>query len=215
MKQVLTLIVAVAALAAHVRADELRLASVFSDHDFAARHGRAGLGPGGGERERDGRVRRSEKKCCGRCGRKMAGETGSPAGQRRAADADGDGAANGYEGATCWSATSGSPPASRTWSGSSPPRLTPTRKSPGPRTRCSATSWSRRTRLPRTLDDTEGQWLAAGPQTAGGFSALGYYFAKKLQGELKVPWGWCMLLGRHDLPPGPGPATRPLTACRT
>lgn len=38
-------------------------------------------------------------------------------------------------------------------------------------------------------DDTEGKWVAASPQTSGGFSAAGYYFAKKLQNELKVPVG--------------------------
>jgi len=39
------------------------------------------------------------------------------------------------------------------------------------------------------LDDTEGQWVAASPQTAGDFSAVGNYFAKKLQNELKIPLG--------------------------
>lgn len=39
------------------------------------------------------------------------------------------------------------------------------------------------------LDDTEGTWVSASPQTSGGFSAVGYYFAKKLQNELKVPVG--------------------------
>jgi len=38
-------------------------------------------------------------------------------------------------------------------------------------------------------DDTEGAWVAASPQTSGSFSAAGYYFAKKLQNELKVPVG--------------------------
>lgn len=38
-------------------------------------------------------------------------------------------------------------------------------------------------------DDTEGTWVAASPGTTGGFSAVGYYFAKKLQSELKVPVG--------------------------
>ena len=41
----------------------------------------------------------------------------------------------------------------------------------------------------KPLDNTEGQWAVASPQTSGGFSALGYYFAKKLQSELKVPVG--------------------------
>ena len=39
------------------------------------------------------------------------------------------------------------------------------------------------------LEDTEGTWVAAAPETAGGFTAVGYYFAKKLQNELKVPVG--------------------------
>ncbi|MEI8386604.1 MAG: sialate O-acetylesterase [Verrucomicrobiota bacterium] len=39
------------------------------------------------------------------------------------------------------------------------------------------------------LEDTEGTWVAASPQTTGGFTAVGYYFAKKLQNELKVPVG--------------------------
>jgi len=38
-------------------------------------------------------------------------------------------------------------------------------------------------------DDTVGAWVAASPQTSGGFSAAGYYFAKRLQNELKVPVG--------------------------
>jgi sialate O-acetylesterase len=39
------------------------------------------------------------------------------------------------------------------------------------------------------LDNTEGEWVAVSPQTAGGFCAVGYYFAKKLQNQLKVPVG--------------------------
>ncbi|MEI6034769.1 MAG: sialate O-acetylesterase [Verrucomicrobiae bacterium] len=39
-------------------------------------------------------------------------------------------------------------------------------------------------------DDAEGSWSAASPETTGGFSAVGYFFAKKLQGELKVPVGF-------------------------
>ncbi|MEI6491203.1 MAG: sialate O-acetylesterase [Verrucomicrobiota bacterium] len=39
------------------------------------------------------------------------------------------------------------------------------------------------------LEDTEGAWVAASPETAGTFSAVGYYFAKKLQNEMKVPVG--------------------------
>ena len=37
--------------------------------------------------------------------------------------------------------------------------------------------------------DTEGTWVAASPETAGSFSAVGYYFAKNLQNELKIPVG--------------------------
>ena len=39
------------------------------------------------------------------------------------------------------------------------------------------------------LEDTEGAWVAASPETTGSFSAVGYYFAKKLQNELKVTVG--------------------------
>jgi len=39
------------------------------------------------------------------------------------------------------------------------------------------------------LDEVEGRWVVASPQTVGGFSAVGYYFAKKLQNDLKVPVG--------------------------
>ena len=39
------------------------------------------------------------------------------------------------------------------------------------------------------LDDTEGAWVAAGPATTGGFTAVGYFFARRLQNELKVPVG--------------------------
>ena len=42
---------------------------------------------------------------------------------------------------------------------------------------------------PESLDDTEGQWVAASPETSGNICATGYYFAKKLQNELKVPVG--------------------------
>lgn len=34
-----------------------------------------------------------------------------------------------------------------------------------------------------------GEWVAASPQTTGNFSATGYFFANKLQSELKVPVG--------------------------
>ena len=39
-------------------------------------------------------------------------------------------------------------------------------------------------------DDCKGVWLVAGPQTSGKFSAVAYYFTKKLQNELKVPVGF-------------------------
>ena len=42
-------------------------------------------------------------------------------------------------------------------------------------------------RLP--LEDTEGAWVAASPETSGGFTAVGYFFAKKLQKELMIPVG--------------------------
>lgn len=38
-------------------------------------------------------------------------------------------------------------------------------------------------------DNCGGSWVVAGPATSGQFSAIGYYFAKKLQNELKVPVG--------------------------
>ena len=38
-------------------------------------------------------------------------------------------------------------------------------------------------------DDVSGRWQSAGPTTAGGFSAVGYYFARKLRKELNVPVG--------------------------
>ena len=39
------------------------------------------------------------------------------------------------------------------------------------------------------VEDTEGTWVAASPETTGGFSAVGYFFGKKLQDDLKVPVG--------------------------
>jgi len=39
------------------------------------------------------------------------------------------------------------------------------------------------------LEDTEGTWVAAAPETTGSFTAVGYFFAKKLQNELNVPVG--------------------------
>ncbi len=38
-------------------------------------------------------------------------------------------------------------------------------------------------------DDCKGKWEIAGPQTAGRFTAVGYYFGKALQKELHVPVG--------------------------
>jgi len=38
-------------------------------------------------------------------------------------------------------------------------------------------------------DDCVGSWEVCSPETVGGFSAVGYYFAKQLQGELDVPIG--------------------------
>ena len=42
---------------------------------------------------------------------------------------------------------------------------------------------------PDPQDDNKGKWLISSPQTAGGFTAVGYYFGKKLQNELKTPIG--------------------------
>ena len=39
------------------------------------------------------------------------------------------------------------------------------------------------------LDDIKGEWLASSPETAGDFSATAYFFAKRLQEELNVPFG--------------------------
>jgi sialate O-acetylesterase len=39
------------------------------------------------------------------------------------------------------------------------------------------------------VDDVQGHWVIASPETRADFSAVAYYFAKKLQGELKVPVG--------------------------
>jgi len=38
-------------------------------------------------------------------------------------------------------------------------------------------------------EDCIGSWVSAGPQTSGGFTAVGYYFGKALQKELNVPVG--------------------------
>lgn len=46
------------------------------------------------------------------------------------------------------------------------------------------------TQSPRKLDDiTGGTWAVASPQTTGGFTAVGYFFAKNLVKELDVPVG--------------------------
>ncbi len=39
------------------------------------------------------------------------------------------------------------------------------------------------------LDDVEGKWMIAGPQTSGNFSAVGYFYGKNLQTTLQVPVG--------------------------
>ncbi|HSI82750.1 MAG TPA: sialate O-acetylesterase, partial [Candidatus Methylacidiphilales bacterium] len=45
------------------------------------------------------------------------------------------------------------------------------------------------TTSPKPLDDVEGSWVLAGPKTSGAFSAVGYFYGKKLQNELGVPVG--------------------------
>ena len=42
---------------------------------------------------------------------------------------------------------------------------------------------------PKPVTETEGRWVLASPTTVGEFSAVGYFFAKRLQEELKVPVG--------------------------
>jgi sialate O-acetylesterase len=41
----------------------------------------------------------------------------------------------------------------------------------------------------KPVDDVRGQWMQAGPADSGKFTAVGYYFARKLQNELSVPVG--------------------------
>jgi len=41
----------------------------------------------------------------------------------------------------------------------------------------------------KPLEECAGTWVAASPETSGGFTAVGYYFAKTLQNTLKVPVG--------------------------
>lgn len=42
---------------------------------------------------------------------------------------------------------------------------------------------------PILQEDCKGTWIPAGPETSGSFTAVGYYFGKKLQQELKTPVG--------------------------
>ncbi len=42
---------------------------------------------------------------------------------------------------------------------------------------------------PLPADDCRGTWTLAGPETAGEFTAVGYYFGKRLQQSLNVPVG--------------------------
>lgn len=42
---------------------------------------------------------------------------------------------------------------------------------------------------PEPLEDVQGAWVSASPETSGDFSAVGYYFGKALQKDLKVPVG--------------------------
>jgi sialate O-acetylesterase len=66
---------------------------------------------------------------------------------------------------------------------------------------------------PVAKDTCPGQWQVCSPQTAGGFSAVGYFFGRRLQDELKVPvgligsnWGgtriepWCSPAGFQSVP---------------
>ncbi|MEY3479867.1 MAG: hypothetical protein RIQ71_642, partial [Verrucomicrobiota bacterium] len=43
--------------------------------------------------------------------------------------------------------------------------------------------------VPAPAEDCVGTWKVASPETSGGFSAIGYYFGKTLQSEIKVPVG--------------------------
>lgn len=42
---------------------------------------------------------------------------------------------------------------------------------------------------PESAETAEGEWVVASPESTGSFSAVGYYFAKRLQGELNSPVG--------------------------
>jgi sialate O-acetylesterase len=46
---------------------------------------------------------------------------------------------------------------------------------------------AKRTAEPTPQSDVEGKWTLSSPETAQGYSAVAYFFAKKLQGELNVP----------------------------
>jgi sialate O-acetylesterase len=46
-----------------------------------------------------------------------------------------------------------------------------------------------KTMSPKPLDDDKGTWTVAGPTTVGQFTAVGYFFGKKLQQELNEPVG--------------------------
>lgn len=46
-----------------------------------------------------------------------------------------------------------------------------------------------KTSVPVPQDDCKGAWVVASPETSGQFTAVGYYFGKKLQQELKTPVG--------------------------
>ena len=41
----------------------------------------------------------------------------------------------------------------------------------------------------KPMDDCKGQWIVAGPKSTANFTAVGYYFGKRLQQELRVPVG--------------------------
>lgn len=69
------------------------------------------------------------------------------------------------------------------------------------------------TTSPVALDTCPGQWAVCSPQSASGFSAVGYFFGRRLQKELKVPiglvgsnWGgtriepWTSPEGFHSVP---------------
>ncbi|MDX2081773.1 MAG: sialate O-acetylesterase [Terrimicrobiaceae bacterium] len=42
---------------------------------------------------------------------------------------------------------------------------------------------------PEPAGEAQGEWVVASPQTSGNFSAVAYYFGKRLQNEVKVPVG--------------------------